>query len=377
MYVPGFPAMSASLHTDSTAVQLTLTAFLVGVVVGQLVIGPLSDAVGRRRPLVAGCVGFAVTALVCAFVPDIGGLLVTRFVQGVAAAGGMVLARAVITDRFHGHDVPRYIGLLSQILCVAPIVAPVIGGGILAAWSWRAVFLTLCAVGVLLTVGVITWVPETLPPQRRHGGGLTGTLRAMGSLARHRAFLGNTLVLGFSSAALFAYIGGSSFVFERIHSLSPGMYSIVFAVNAVGQLLAGAAFSRLARRVRINTLLTVSVAVAAAGALAQVLLTVGEGENLAASWITQFVIISAFGTVVPATIALGQTLGRTAPGAASALLGGLQFLFGALASSLVGLFGETSSLPMGLIMLIALALAVLCLVVLVRPGEGHGEIGTH
>ncbi|MPY60531.1 multidrug effflux MFS transporter [Streptomyces spongiae] len=375
MYVPGFPAMSASLHAGSSAVQLTLTVFLAGVVVGQLAIGPISDTVGRRGPLIAGSTGFAVTALACAFATGVGELVVIRFVQGVTAAAGMVLTRAVITDRFHGHDVPRRIALLGQVLCVAPVVAPVIGGGIMSAWSWRAVFLALCSIGVLLTAGVVAKVPETLPPQRRHRGGPAGTFHAMGRLARHRPFLGNTLVLALSSAALFAYISGSSFVFERVHGLSVGMYAVIFAVNSVGQLLAGTAFSRLAHHVRINTLLTLSVAVATAGALAQVLLTIGVGENLAASWITQFVTLTAFGIAVPATITLGQNLGRTAPGAASALLGGTQFLFGALASCLVGLFGETSSLPMGLIMLVALALAVLCLLVLVRPREGHGEIG--
>ncbi|MEU9324937.1 multidrug effflux MFS transporter [Streptomyces canus] len=375
MYVPGLPAMSAALHAGGSGVQLTLTAFLAGVVVGQLVIGPLSDVVGRRRPLIAGTLAFAATGLACAFSTGIDVLVVTRFVQGVAAAVGLVLARAVITDRFHGHDVPRYIALLGQILCVAPVVAPVIGGGIMSVWSWRAVFLTLCVFGLLLTVGVIAKVPETLPPQQRHRGGLTGSLRSMGRLAGHRPFLGNALVLGLSSAALFAYISGSSFVFERIHGLSAGMYAVIFAVNSVGQLLAGTVFSRLARRVRMNTLLTVSVVAATAGALAQVVFTALTGESLAASWITQFVTVSAFGICVPATIALGQSLGRTAPGAASALLGGLQFLFGALASCLVGLFGENSSLPMGLIMLIALALAALCLVGLVRPWDGHGEVG--
>ncbi|WP_405561271.1 multidrug effflux MFS transporter [Streptomyces canus] len=377
MYVPGLPAMSASLHAGGSGVQLTLTAFLAGVVVGQLAIGPLSDVVGRRRPLIAGTVAFAATGLACAFSTGIDVLVVTRFVQGVAAAVGLVLARAVITDRFHGHDVPRYIALLGQILCVAPVIAPAIGGGIMSVWSWRAVFLTLCVFGLLLTVGVIAKVPETLPPQLRHRGGLIGSLRSMGRLAVHRPFLGNALVLGLSSAALFAYISGSSFVFERIHGLSAGMYAVIFAVNSVGQLLAGTVFSRLARRVRMNTLLTVSVVAATAGALAQVVFTALTGESLAASWITQFVTVSAFGICVPATIALGQSLGRTAPGAASALLGGLQFLFGALASCLVGLFGENSSLPMCLIMLIALALAALCLVGLVRPWDGHGEVGAH
>ncbi|MPY42896.1 multidrug effflux MFS transporter [Streptomyces phyllanthi] len=377
MYVPGFPAMSAALHTGPSAIQLTLTAFLAGVVVGQFLIGPVSDALGRRRPLIVGCAGFVVSALACALAPSIGVLLATRFIQGIAGAAGMVLARAVIADRFRGHDVPRYMALLGQILCVAPVIAPVIGGGILAVSSWRAIFVALCALGAVLLVAVIAKVPETLAPEQRHQGGPADTFRAMGRLACHRAFLGNTLVLGFSSAALFGYISGSSFVFEHIHGVSAGVFALIFAVNSVGQLIAGAVFAKLAHRLRINTLLAASVALTATAALAQVLITALLGESFAGSWITQFVFLSGIGMAIPATMTLGQNLGRHASGAASALLGGLQFLFGAAGSSLVGLFGQNSSLPMGLVMLTSMALAVLCLVVLVRPRQGHGEVAVH
>lgn len=306
MYIPGFPAMSRTLHTSSPAIRLTLTAFLAGVVVGQIVIGPVSDSVGRRGLLIGGCAGFAPVALACAFAPGIGTLIAARFLLGFVGAARMVLARAVITDCFHGPEVPRHFALLSQIMSVAPVVAPVIGGAILSVSSWRAVFVALCLAGVLLLVAVLVKVPESLPPERRQKGGLVGTFDAMGRLTRNRPFMGCALVLGLASAALFSYISGSSFVFERIHGTSPAVYSLVFAVNAIGMLL-------------------------------------------------------------PATMTLGQNLGRAAPGAASALLGGLQFLFGAIASPVVGLFGETSSLPMSLIMLGSAALAALALIVLVRP----------
>jgi len=376
-YVPGFPAMGASLHAGSAAIQLTMTAFLVGLVVGQVLIGPFSDSLGRRGLLLGGTIGFIVCSALCAVAPTVGVLIAVRFLQGTAAAAGMVLARAVITDRFHGPDIPRYFAVLSQILGVAPVAAPVLGGIILSLSTWRTVFLVLCVVGALLLIGVLLKVPESLPRQRRHPGGIAGTFRSMARLFGNRPFMGYALVLGFGSAALFAYIGGSSFVFERIHGVSPGMYSVIFAVNAVGILLAGGTFSKLARRMRLNTLLSVSVAVAAAGALAQVLATALLGENFAASWLTLFVVMWGIGMLIPATMSLGQNLGRTAPGAASALLGGLQFLLGALASPLVGVFGEHSSLPMALIMLTALVLAVLVLLALVRPRQGHGEVTEH
>jgi Bcr/CflA subfamily drug resistance transporter len=374
MYVPGFPAMSSALHADGSAVQLTLTAFLAGVVVGQMVIGPLSDGVGRRGLLVAGCAGFAVVALACAFAPSIGALIAARFLLGIVGAAGMVLARAVITDRFQGPDVARHFGLLSQIMSVAPVAAPVIGGAILSVATWRTVFGALSAIGVLLLIAVLAKVPESLPPERRQSGGLAGTFRAMGRLTRDRSFMGCALVLGLVSAALFSYISGSSFVFERIHGASPVTYSLVFAANAIGMLLAGALFSKLAGRIRVNTLLTAAVTVCATGTLAQVVLVDALGEDFAASWICLFAVLFGIGILLPAAMTLGQSLGRAAPGAASALLGGTQFLLGATASPLVGVFGESSSLPMAVIMLIAVALAAATLLVLVRPWHGHGEV---
>ncbi|MEU9450287.1 multidrug effflux MFS transporter [Streptomyces sp. NPDC048277] len=374
MYVPGFPALGEALGASSPAVQLTMTAFLAGLVVGQLVIGPLSDGLGRRRLLIAGAAGFILFSLACAAAPNIAVLTGVRFLQGVAGAAGMVLARAVLTDRFHGPELPRYFAVLSQVVGVAPVAAPVLGGAVLSVSTWRTVFMVLAVLGVLLLLAVVRAVPESLPPERRHGGGLAGTFRAMGALLTGRTFMGYVLVVALVSAALFAYIGGSSFVFENLHGVSSTTYSLIFAANAGAMLAAGALFARLAGRgVRLNTLLCAGVATALLGALAQVLLVLTAGETLAGTWITLFVTAGGIGLVFPSVMSIGQAVGRTAPGAASALLGGLQFLFGALASPLVGVFGENSSLPMALVMLVALAGAGLALVGLARPWEGHGE----
>ena len=373
MYVPGFPALGRALSASSSAVQLTMTAFLAGLVVGQLIIGPISDGLGRRGLLLWGTTGFAAFSVVCALAPNITVLTGARFLQGVAGAGGMVLARAVLTDRFHGVELPRYFALLSQIMGVAPIAAPILGGAVLSVSTWRAVFVVLTVLGALLLLGVLRKVPESLPPERRQRNGVGSTFRAMGGLLKHRAFVGYVLVLGFAGAALFTYIAGSSFVFEDLHGVSASRYSLIFATNAVGMLIAGACFSRLAPRLRLNTLLTAGVAVAAFGALAQVVLRLVFGETLAGTWIALFITVTGIGLVFPATMSIGQALGRHAPGAASALLGGLQFLLGALASPLVGLFGTGSSLPMAVIMLAATATALLALFTLARPWEGSGE----
>lgn len=374
MYVPGFPAMGDALHAGGSAVQLTLTAFLVGMVVGQLLIGPVSDGWGRRRLLIAGAGGFVLFSLLCAVAPNVELLTAARFLQGFAGAAGMVLARAVITDCFHGADVPRYFALLSQILGIAPIIAPVVGGAVLSASTWRAVFVVLAVIGALLFAAVVRKVPETLPPERRHGGGLAGTFRTMGTLLTRRAFMGYVLVLGFTSAALFAYISGSSFVFQNVHGVSPTVYSLIFASNAVGMLIGGVTFARLAARVRLNTLLILGLAVSGTGAAALLVVPALAGQSLAVSWICLFVAMSGVALIFPATMSIGQNLGREAPGAASALIGGLQFLFGAAASPLVGLFGEDTATPMAVIMLAALALAGLALVLLAQPWRAHGEV---
>ena len=373
MYVPGFPAMGDTLGASSSAIQLTMTGFLAGLVVGQLLIGPVSDGLGRRKLLLGGTTGFALFSLLCALAPNAPLLTGARFLQGVAGAAGMVLARAVLTDLFHGPDLPRRFALLSQIMGVAPIAAPVLGGAVLSVSTWRAVFAVLTVMGVLLLPAVLKTVPESLPPERRHPGGVTTTFRAMAALLGRRTFMGYVLVVSFAAAALFAYISGSSFVFERLHGVSSTVYSLIFASNAVGSLLGGAAFARLAGRVTLNALLATGVGLILLGGLAQVLLVLAAGETLAGTWATLFVVTVGIGMVFPAGITLTQSLGRTGPGAASALLGGLQFLFGALASPLVGLFGEDSSLPMALIMLTAALGAALSLLALARPWERQGE----
>jgi Bcr/CflA subfamily drug resistance transporter len=373
MYVPGFPALGRALSASSSAVQLTMTAFLAGVVIGQLLIGPISDGIGRRGLMIGGVTGFAVFSVACSLAPDIAVLTGARFLQGVAGASGMVLARAVLADRFHGVELPRYVALLSQIMGIAPIAAPILGGIVVSVSTWRAVFVVLAVLGVLQLLGVLRQVPESLPPERRRRDGLGSTFRAMGTLFGLRAFMGYVLVLGLASAALFTYIAGSSFVFEDLHGVSASTYSLIFATNAVGMLIAGFTFSRLAPRVRLNTLLTAGVAIATAGAAAQVLLRLTLGETLAGTWLTLFVTAGGIGLIFPAAMSIGQALARHARGGASALLGGLQFLLGALASPLVGLFGTRSSLPMAVIMLVAMAAALLALLTLARPWEGNGE----
>ncbi|MEU3892309.1 multidrug effflux MFS transporter [Streptomyces sp. NPDC029041] len=373
MYVPGFPAMGATLDASDSAVQLTMSTFLAGLVIGQLVIGPISDSIGRRRLLIGGVIGFGIFSLLCALAPNVQVLIAARFLQGAAGAAGPVLARAVLTDRFTGTDLPRYFAVLAQAVSVAPIAAPVLGGAVLSVASWRMIFVVLSVIGLVLLILVLRKVPESLPVERRRPGGLRITLLSMGSLVRSRVFVGYQLTLGFCGAALFIYASGSSFVFEGLLGLSPTIYSLIFAANAVGMLVAGLVFGRLSARWHLNTLLTLGVGVAAMGSVLQVVLVITLGETIAGTWVSLFLVVVGAALVVPSTMSIGQAIARDAAGAGSACLGAAQFLLGGAISPIVGLLGEGSSLPMALIMLLVMVCSVCSLLVLARPWEGHGE----
>ncbi|HKT05925.1 MAG TPA: multidrug effflux MFS transporter [Rugosimonospora sp.] len=372
-YVPGFPELTRSLHTGPAEVQLSMTAFLVGLAAGQILLGPVSDGLGRRRVILAGVAAYTVLSVACALAPGITVLVGARFLAGVAAAAGVVVARAVVTDRFQGRDIPRTFSLLSVILGVAPVAAPVLGGLILAVSSWRAIFVVQAGVGLLLLATAAAWVPESLPPERRQRGGLSTTFRAMGALAARREVLGYVLVTAFTGAALFTYIAGATFVFQDGYHVSTTGYSLVFATNATGMLLASALFGALAARVRVNTLLTAAVSGSALASAALVAVLLAGGGGLAVTWSLLVVALAGIGVMLPASMTIGQVLGRRSAGAASALMGGLQFLFGAVASPLVGAIGAASALPMAVIMAGALGAAVLALLCLARPWQGHGE----
>jgi Bcr/CflA subfamily drug resistance transporter len=374
MYIPGLPAMGTSLGASSSRIQLTMTAFLAGLVVGQLVVGPISDGIGRRKLLLGGTLAFSVASLACAAAPSAELLIAFRMLQGLCGAVGIVLARAVLTDLFAGPRLPRVFALLSQILGAAPVVAPVLGGLVLAIAEWRWVFVCLAVFGVAQFVLVLTQLPESLPPERRHGGGLGPSLRSMRALLRHRSFVGYMLVLGATGAAVFGYVSGSSFVFQEIHGLSETQYSLLFASNACGLVIAGQIFARLSRRIRLNRILIMAITWVVFCNLTHVVLLLILGDVLAVTWACIFGTMLGIGMIFPTTMTIGQTIGRATPGAASALMGTLQFLCGAAASPLVGILGHATTLPMAMIMFTAFTLGAVALAVLARPWLAYGEV---
>lgn len=359
MYVPALPDLARSLGTDAFGAQLSLTGFLAGIIVGQLVLGPLSDAVGRRPVLIGGSALFAVFSAVCALAPSADVLTTARVGQGIAGAAGIVVSRAVVADLFDDRELPSVFSRLGAITATAPVLAPLAGGALLLAVPWRYVFVVLALLGVLLTLGVRHWIPESHPPAARLTGGLTASLRTIGQVAAQRAVLTPVLTLACGGAAVFAYIAGTAFVFQDVHGLSPALSSLVYGVNAVGNMAGSLAYGRLAVRRPPEALLVLSGAVATAGAAALLLIQATLGSGLWLTWLCLLITISAVGVLFPAVITVAQSRGRAAPGATSALLGAGQFLFGTAASPLVGLFGTHSPAPMAAVMTGCLALGTL------------------
>ncbi|MER6352841.1 multidrug effflux MFS transporter [Streptomyces sp. NPDC001634] len=374
MYLPSLPEVTKSLHAPAATVQLTLTGCLAGMALGQLLVGPMSDKWGRRRPLLTGLVVYVVATVLCALAPSVEALVAFRLVQGLAGAAGIVIARAVVRDLYDGVAMARFFSTLMLISGVAPIVAPLIGGQILRVTDWRGVFVVLTAVGAALTALVWVKLPETLPPVERHGRGVGEALRSMRTLLADRAFTGYTIAGGFAFAALFAYISASPFVIQEIYGASPQTFSLLFGLNSVGLVIVGQINGKvLVGRVSLDKVLAVGLAVITLAATALLLMSTGVlGEvGLAPVAAALFVLMSAMGLAMPNTQALALMRTRHNAGSASALLGTSSFLIGAVASPLVGIAGEHTAVPMAVVQLAAALVAVACFVALCRPWNGR------
>ena len=362
MYIPGLPELAADLQTTQAVAQLTLTAFLVAFAGGMLVLGPLSDAIGRRRLVLLGSIAFVLASVLCALAPDAPVLLCARLLQGVAGAAGAVAGRAMVTDVLEGVRRARVIAALSAINAVAPVVAPLVGGALLGVGTWRLSFWLLAAVGLVLVVVVVVAFPETLPPERRSAGvGLGASARRMGSLLRIPRFTLYLVTSCVGTVGFFAYIATSSFVFQTWYGYSSTRYTVVFATNASCMIISTLVFGRIVGRVSEDRLLTVGLVVATAGSagvLAAALLH-GPGGLV---WAFLAVVTGAQGLVITGSATRTQALGHSAPGTAAALQGGLAFGIGGLGTPLAGLLGGSPA-AMGAVMLTGLGLGAVLQVV--------------
>ena len=349
MYLPALPELSAEFSASTSATQLTLTMTLLGMAVGQIFLGPLSDMYGRKRPLFAGMVAFALVSAGCFYASSIEPFLALRFLQGFAGASGLVISRAIARDVAEGVELTRFMAILMLVNGLAPILAPVAGGQILAFSSWRIIFAVLAVIGVLLAVWTLK-TRETLAKEERQKN-MAASFHAFPALLRDRYFFGHCLVQCFVFASFFSYIAGSSFVFQNIYGISAQGYSLIFGGIGTGLFLVGGLPARLAGHVKDVTMLKASLLVPLVGS-----------SLLLAAFLTGFaplalVIVLLFITIVPLSVmgtasfslALSRQ-GRNA-GAASALIGFFSMALGGVMMPLVGIAGDHTAIPMAVLML--------------------------
>ncbi|HEY5980623.1 MAG TPA: multidrug effflux MFS transporter [Microlunatus sp.] len=360
-YLPALPELSRQLGATDAQAQATITGLLIGLGFGQLIIGPLSDSVGRRKPLLAGLVLHAMMSVLCALAPTIGLLTVTRTLQGFAGAAVAVVSMAVVRDLFSGIRAAQLLSRLVLVLGVAPILAPSLGSALLALTSWRGIFVVLAVAALGMLVLAFVALPETLPVERRRPVSVTGSLRAYGLLFRDRLFIVMVLVAGLMFATLFAYISGAPFVLQDLYGLTPQQFGLAFSANAVGMIAMTQINPWLVKRYSPVSVLSFGVLLAFAGAITLlVLMMLGVGGWFA-FMAPLFFVISAAGLSFPNAPAIALSRHGESAGTAAAMLGASQFMIGGLIAPLVGVFANGTPVPMAAIMVGTTGLAAVLL----------------
>ncbi|MFD8597095.1 multidrug effflux MFS transporter [Kitasatospora sp. NPDC059646] len=374
MYLPAFPRMIGELGTTASGVQSTLTAFLIGSGAGQLVLGPLSDRLGRRRPILVGAAVCTVATALCAVAPGLPVLVVLRFVAGFSGAAGLVVGRAVVADLASGVVAARLFGVLMALGGIAPVVAPLAGGAVVGgAGGWRGVFWVLAAVSAVMFLAALVFLPESLPVARRRSGDPAATVRAAGAVLTDRVYLGYAFAFTFGCGAVFCYLAGSPFLLQNVLGFGVGGASLAFSAGALAAAVSSAVGARLVGRHTPDRLLRIGLAVLlVATCAALVLASAGRLDR-----------VPALSLVVLAFLGLGQVFGTAtalavgrvpyAAGTGSAVLGALQSAFGAAVAPLVGLGGEDTAVPMFVGMAGCSLLAVLSLLLT----RGGGPVPEH
>ena len=358
LYLPSFPAMTDELKASATAVQLTLTAFLLGMGAGQLVFGPLSDRYGRFRPLLLGSAGFVVASAVCALAPNLAVLVAARLVQGLCASAGVVIARAMVADLTTGATSARTFSLLMTIGGVAPVVAPTVGGLLAEHLGWRGVLWVLAGLALLMFVCVAGVLAESQPRSHRSSGPVLAGLKGV---VANRKFLGYAVLFASTFGVLMAYISASPFVYQNLMGITASAYGLAFGLNAMGLVGAGFISARLARRIPPRKTVTVAVSVLLTMSVAVLALSVSAAPPQLLA-VPIFFAASSVGFIMGNTTSLALAEVGLAAGSGSAVLGAGQFFAGALVSPLTGLAGKESAVPLAIIMTLSALLAVAALV---------------
>ncbi|WP_460524749.1 Bcr/CflA family multidrug efflux MFS transporter [Flindersiella endophytica] len=386
LYLPAFPTLTRELSTSESMVQLTLTACLVGLAVGQILVGPLSDAIGRRKPLLVGMSLYSVASLVCAFAPTIEALTFGRFLQGLAGSAGAVLSQALLRDLVEGPMVARVMSRLILVIGVAPVLAPTLGGQLLTLTGWRGLFWVLTAFGVVLTMVVTFFVRETLPVERRVRGGLRATVGTYRRILADKVFLAYAAISTLGFVMIFGYVSGSPFAYQEVHGVSPQTFGLLFGLNAVGMVITSQLNAWLVLRISPQTILTRAVPMSALAALSLLFTTSTGLFGLAGLAAPLFVLMSSIGLVLSNSGASALNQHPESAGSAAAFVGMSQFVIGAFAGPLIGIAGTGTAVPMAAVITFG-ALGMLTIALLLRwrkpavrvpaAGEPVAEVLTH
>ncbi len=340
MYLPSLPVVVSELDTSPALVQATITGVLIGGAIGQLLVGPLSDRFGRRRPVLVGVALHVLASLLCVVAAGIVPLLVLRVVQGIGNAAATTTAMAVIRDRYSGATASAILSRLMLVIGLAPLLAPLVGSLVADLAGWRAVFGVLAVLGVGLAAVVWRFLPETLPPARRRTDGLGGAVRSYGVLLRDRQFLALAVLPGLGLGALMSYVAGSPFVFQVQYGLSEPRFALLFAVNGIGLVLGSQVNASLVRRFAPLHLMRVAVPVALGLAVVLLVVTGRELGGLVGLMVPLWLLITVNALLPPNASALALSRHGERAGAAAAIIGALQAGIAGTVSPLVGVLGE-------------------------------------
>lgn len=367
LYMPQLPHLAAGFGVSDALAQATMSACMVGLGVGQLLSGPLSDRIGRRRPLIAGVLAFVAMSAVCAIAPTIEVLLAARFLQGVAGSAGIVISLAVARDMFSGVALSRMLSLLMIVSGSMPIVAPLIGGQLAHIMDWRGVFWVLAGIGIALVAVVAFGLPETLEPHARHGGGFAQLRSHMAAALRDRLFVAVVAASCVSGIAFFAYLSMAAFVLEGEFGLSPQLFGVVFAINAVGYVIGGQLSRLVVVRLGPRAVYLGGMIVNAAGTCVLLaLVLVGASPPAVIAALTLFMFTAGLSGPNGQTLALTHHGERA--GTASALSGAAMFAVGPIVAPLAALQGTTAT-TMAILMAAGTAAAALIAWYAVRPAS--------
>ena len=356
LYLPVLPALTTELDAATSMAQLTVTACLIGLALGQLIAGPLSDRFGRAAPLHIGVIAYIATSLLCAVSPTVETLIAARLVQGVAGGVGIVIAQAAGRDIYSGGALIRYYGRVTVLGGLAAIIGPLLGGQLSTVTDWRGLFVFLAATGAVILAAIAILYRETLPPGRRTTGGFAQTGRDFRTLLSNRVFTAAVLVQGFVNAALFAYLSGATYVLQGIYGLSPQQYALAFGLNSAGFMVFGYLAGRTSERWSVPGTLAVGLVMCAIGALG---LLAGGLVALPLSAVigSLLVMVSGVAVTTPPTTTLALADHPQMAGTASSLLGMARFAFGGVSAPLVGIAGAATILPLGIVTVVSVALA--------------------